>query len=105
MTVDLGELHEVRGHEQAKHRPCVVVKSFEHLKLVVILPVTSSTKLNYYTIVTLSKGSGRLAYESYVLCHQIRTVSFDRVTERIGKLDHRDFLKIKAVLSDTLELE
>ena len=104
VMVNLGELHEVGGHEQAKYRPCVVIKSFSSLELVIVLPVTSSTKLSLYTIVPLAKGVGGLVYDSHVLCHQIRTVSFDRITERIGKLENRDYLKIQAVLSDTLEL-
>jgi mRNA interferase MazF len=100
--VDLGEVPEVRGHEQAKTRPCIVVKSFSNLKLAIVLPVTGSTKLSFYTIVPLAQGTGGLTKDSYVLCHQIRTISFDRVTRSVGKLDKRDFLKIQSVLSDTL---
>jgi mRNA interferase MazF len=102
--VDLGQTTEVKGHEQAMHRPCIVINSFTALKMAIVLPVTSSTKLNFYTIVYLPLGTGNLTKDSFVLCHQIRAISFDRITSKIAKLDNRNFLKIQAVLSDTLGL-
>jgi len=102
--VNLGEVSEVRGHEQAKHRPCVVIKSFPNLKLAIVLPVTSSTKLSFYTIVSLLQGAGGLTTDSYALCHQIRSISFERITSSLGRLERHDFLKIQVVLTDTLEL-
>jgi len=102
IRVDLGEVHEVRGHEQAKTRPCIVVKSFSNFRLAIILPVTSSSSLSFYTIVPLLQGTGGLTKDSNVLCHQIRTISFDRIIGSVGKLDKRDLLKIQAVLFDTL---
>ena len=41
--------------------------------------------------------------DSFVLCHQIRTVSFDRILKLVGALDAKDLLKIRGVLLDTLE--
>jgi mRNA-degrading endonuclease toxin of MazEF toxin-antitoxin module len=104
IRVNLGNINEVQGHEQALVRPCVVVKVFANFELAIILPITSSAKISYYTIVPLLKGTAGLTIDSYVHCHQIRTVSFERIIESIGKLDTRDFFKIQAVLSDTLGL-
>jgi mRNA interferase MazF len=106
INVDLGTPpHEVKGHEQGYDRPCLVIKSFPPLELVIVIPCTSKEpKFNYYTIVRLQKGSGGLTSDSFVQCHQIRTVSFDRVKSKRGKLENIDLLKVQTVLLDTLEL-
>lgn len=96
---------EIKGHEQAYERPCVVIKSFENLGLMVVVPCTTKKpKYNLYSIVELSKGKGGLNSNSYVLCHQIRCISFDRVIDKWGRLERFDILKIHSVLIDMLEL-
>src|SRR4051794_11614883 len=95
----------IKGHEQALTRPCVILKDFAYLKLFIIIPITSQTpKFSHYTIVFLVKGIGGLTKDSYALCHQIRTVSSDRIIKKIGILPEREFKKIQAVLIDTLGL-
>lgn len=106
INVDLGAPpKEVKGHEQGFDRPCVVIQSFPLLELAVVTPCTSKEpKFSHYTIVKLSKGSGGLATDSYVLCHQIRTISFDRINAKRGKLEMKNLLKVQAVLSDILDI-
>ena len=106
LNVDLGKPpKEVKGHEQGYVRPCVIIKSFNNLGLAIIVPCTTSEpKYSLFTIVKLIKGSGGLTSDSFALCHQIRTVSFDRILSTRGKLDNKDILKIHSVLIDTLEL-
>jgi mRNA interferase MazF len=96
---------EVQGHEQAYLRPCVVIRSFGSLGIAIVLPVTSKApEYASYTVVKLATGSGGLNVDSYVLCHQIRAVSFDRITRKRARLDDKDMLKIHAVLMDTLDI-
>lgn len=106
VNVDLGEPpYEVQGHEQGYERPCVIIKLFPELKLAVVVPCTSKEpRYSHYTVVKILQGSGGLAKDSYVLCHQIRTISFDRVLKTVGSLDVKNMLKIRAVLLDTLDL-
>ncbi|MBU0765211.1 MAG: type II toxin-antitoxin system PemK/MazF family toxin [Bacteroidetes bacterium] len=106
INIDLGTPpQEIKGHEQGFYRPCVIIKAFPQLELAIVTPCTSKEpKYSHYTIVKLTKGSGGLTADSYVLCHQIRTVSFDRMKVRHGKLVNKDLLKVQAVLLDTLEL-
>jgi mRNA interferase MazF len=106
LTINLGKPpKEVKGHEQGYNRPCVVVKSFNNLGLAVIIPCTTTEpRYSIFPIVKLLKGSGGLSSDSFALCHQIRTVSFDRIISKCGKLDNKDVLKIHSVLMDTLEL-
>ena len=106
VNIDLGKPPgEIKGHEQAFQRPCAIIRSFSNLSLVIIIPLTTKQpQYGLYTIVKIPKGSGGLNEDSYALCHQIRTVSFDRILNKIGQLENKDFLKIKTVLLDTLEL-
>lgn len=106
IDVDFGQPpKEVKGHEQGYRRPCVVIKEFSNLGLAIVIPITSKKpKYSFFTIVKLSKGSGGLTTDSYVLCHQIRAISLDRVIKTRKILDNNDILKIHAVLIDTLEI-
>jgi len=104
VDIDLGNPpNEVKGHEQAYIRPCVVIKSLKAMELAIVVPVTSSKpKQSYFWVVHIPKGNGGLTMDSYVLCHQIRTISFDRIKSRRGKLSSTDLLKIQSVLTDLL---
>jgi mRNA interferase MazF len=106
IDVNLGQPPmEVKGHEQGFERPCVVIKAFSNLGLAIVIPLTrKQPKYSIFTIVKLLKGTGGLTSDSYALCHQIRTVSFDRVIKKRAKLDSKQILKIHAVLIDTLEV-
>ena len=106
INVDLGKPpQEVKGHEQGYDRPCIIIKSFNYLGLSIVVPCTSKEpKQNHYTIVKLPKGTGGLISDSFVLCHQIRTISHNRILKRIGQLKQIDFLKIHSVLIDMLDI-
>jgi mRNA interferase MazF len=96
---------EIKGHEQGFERPCVIIKSFNNLDLAVVVPLTTKeAKYSLFTIVKIQKGTAGLTADSYALCHQIRTISFDRIVSKRARLDSKDILKINAVLIDTLEL-
>jgi len=81
VDVDLGKPpKEIKGHEQAFSRPCVVIKSFPNLELAIIIPCTTTEpKFSLHTVVKILQGTGGLTLDSYALCHQIRTISIDRI--------------------------
>lgn len=67
----------VRGHEQGKDRPALVVSSRFHLDLtarhlVSVLPLTSVERRGWIHRVRIASGGG------WVITEQIRTVSADR---------------------------
>lgn len=96
---------EIKGHEQGFERPCAIIKSFNNLDLAVVVPLTTKeAKYSLFTIVKILKGTAGLTADSYALCHQIRTISFDRIVSKRARLDSKDILKIHSVLIDTLEL-
>ena len=87
---------EIKGHEQGMERPCVVIKSFNNLDLAVVVPLTTKeAKYSLFTIVKIPKGMAGLTADSYALCHQIRTISFDRIVNKRAKLDSKDILNPK----------
>ena len=106
VVVDLGlPPNAIVGHEQARTRPCIVIKYFKSLKLLTVIPCTSQKpKYSLYSIVELNNGSGGLTSDSYALCHQIRSVSIDRIVDKKGTLSIQDQLRINSVLIDVLEL-
>jgi mRNA interferase MazF len=106
INVNLGAPpNEIKGHEQGFERPCVIIKSFNNLDLAIVVPLTTKeVKYSLFTIVKIHKGTAGLTADSYALCHQIRTISFDRIVSKRSRLDAKDILKINAVLIDTLEL-
>ena len=96
---------QVKGHEQGNTRPCVVVKSFERLGSLIILPITGTEqRYSLYSIVELQAGASGLTKNSYALCHQIRTISLSRITRKRGSISQRELSKVITVLRDTLEL-
>jgi len=96
---------EIKGHEQGFERPCIIIKSFNNLDLAIVVPLTTKkAKYSLFTIVKILKGTAGLTADSFALCHQIRTISFDRIISKRARLDNKDILKINAVLIDTLEL-
>lgn len=87
VLVDLGDVSQIKGHEQALTRPCLVWKNINNLKLAIVMPITSK-KTHHYSVVSLKKGDGGLEMDSYVLCFQIRTISHERITKTIDEIDH-----------------
>ena len=69
VDVDLGQKpNAIKGHEQAKERPCVIIKAFNNLGLAIILPITGTKPPQHlFTFVHLAKGMGGLSKESFVL--------------------------------------
>ncbi len=106
VNVNLGSPpKEIKGHEQGFERPCVIIKSFNNLELAVVVPLTrNEARYSLFTIVKILKGSAGLTADSFALCRQIRTISFDRIVSKRERLENKDILKINSVLIDTLEL-
>ena len=93
VRVNLGSIKNgIVGSEQAFTRPCIILQTFHHLDLVTIIPLTTRNK-DYMssTSLFLIKGTGGLAHDSFALCHQLRTISQDRIIEKLGTLSAEEF--------------
>jgi len=84
-------LEPTRGHEQAGRRPVLVVSNDSisaSIGLVAILPLTTWRKDRrvYPTEVLLKADTAGLAADSLVLCHQLRTISAERLSPAFARL-------------------
>ncbi|HEX9269994.1 MAG TPA: type II toxin-antitoxin system PemK/MazF family toxin [Candidatus Limnocylindria bacterium] len=77
----------VRGHEQGRQRPAVVVSpnafTAGPAALLVVCPVaTRERRIRFH--VRIEPPEGGLRADSFVLCDQLRTVSTVRLISRLG---------------------
>jgi mRNA interferase MazF len=88
--VDLGD---GRGSEQIGKRPAIIVqgnKGNTHSPTTIICPLTSSINKKYLpTHVVISTTYG-VRQTSILLCEQIRTISMDRISSVVGKIDSKE---------------
>ena len=98
------DLNPTKGTEQRGHRPCVVVSPDEqnhnHPRIIVV-PVTSQPK-TYPTTVRIDstlKSTGKI---SYALVDQIRAVSIERFTKKIGELEAEEINNLRQIIHDLL---
>lgn len=85
------DLDPVRGSEQGKSRPVLVISEDEIndlLNTVNVLPLTSRKpeRIVYPNEVLLLSGQFGLPNDSIVLCHQIRTLDKQRLSLEYGQL-------------------
>ncbi|HBW38728.1 MAG TPA: transcriptional regulator [Desulfosporosinus sp.] len=95
------DLNPTKGAEINKTRPCVVISPLEmneHLRTVMIAPVTSRGREGYPTRVrlTISDVAG------WIVLDQIRTVDKARLCEKIGVLEAATILNVKCTIREML---
>jgi mRNA interferase MazF len=106
----LANLEPVRGSEQGKTRPVLVISSAELnqlLPVVNVLPITSRkpNRRIYPNEALIPNGTAGLTSESIVLCYQIRTLDKQRLTKKFGKLIGEDLqIEILDALKFQLEI-
>ncbi|TXT54063.1 MAG: putative Endoribonuclease MazF9 [Candidatus Thorarchaeota archaeon] len=103
------DLEPVKGHEQGRNRPCVVVaiptkqsSGRGHFNLLIVVPLTSRER-RWWTVVKIPNQSGLISV-SYALCHQIRSISTKRVLNTTGAIRNKDLMKIRIVLGGVLSI-
>lgn len=85
----LVDLSPVRGHEPAGRRPGLVISvdPFNHgpADLVVIIPVTTKAKgIPFH--VEVHPPEGGLDHPSFVKCEDVRSMSKERLLQRLGRI-------------------
>jgi mRNA interferase MazF len=102
-------LDPVKGSEQGRVRPCLVVQSDlfnKYSPTTIIVPITSHLPDKNYpqTIIIDRKDSG-LDKNSSFLCNQVRTISIkERTISRIGKLNLGAMNRVDEALKISLGL-
>ena len=96
-----------RGHEQAGLRPSLVVShdGFNQgaADLVIVIPITSKGK-GIRTHVEMQPPEGGLSMVSYAKCEDIRSISKDRLSRRMGAVTPATMASIEVILRSLLVL-
>jgi mRNA interferase MazF len=83
------EFDPVRGHEQAGRRPALIVSVDDFNRspagLAVVLPITSKRK-NIASHVAVAPPEGGLNRPSFIKCEDVRSVSAERLSARLGRV-------------------
>lgn len=107
--VVLVDLEPVKGSEQGKTRPCLVLqnnKGNEFSPTTIVAAITSKVGLEYPFIVNISAGEGGLPKDSSILCSQIRTISMqDRVVKKLGSLKPETMKRVDSAIKVSLALD
>jgi mRNA interferase MazF len=99
----------VRGSEQGKIRPAVVIQNNignKYSKLVIVSPVTGKIydrELPIHVKVTAQESG--LVKDSTILLNHIRSVDKSRIRKKIGKLDGYTMSKVDEAIKVSLGLE
>jgi mRNA interferase MazF len=83
------DLNSVRGHEQAGHRPVVIISQEvfnERSGTVIAMAITSQPQRAGFPL-THKLSSGDLPKESWVKMSQVRTLSTARLGDHIGRVE------------------
>jgi len=95
------DLNPTKGAEINKTRPCVVISPLEmnqHLRTVMIAPVTSKGREGYPTRVRLIIGD----VDGWIVLDQIRTVDKARLCEKLGAMEAAAILNVKCTIKEML---
>lgn len=102
-------LDPASGSEQGGTRPVLIVSRDAlnaNAPIVIVVPLTSreNKKRLYPTHVELPAGEASLSKDSVVLCEQVRAISKNRLTKRIGQVSSQRMWLIEATLMIALDL-
>jgi mRNA interferase MazF len=107
--VVLADLEPVKGSEQGKTRPCLVVQNDIGNAVsptTIVAAITSKIEKEYPFTVLVKEGEASLPKDSLILCNQIRTVSTQhRLIKKIGSLKPETMKKVDNALKTSLGIE
>lgn len=98
------DLNPVRGHEQAGRRPVLVLSHDvfnERSGTVIALAMTSQEPKAGFPLTLESRASG-LAKRSWVKVSQIRTLSVDRIGQRLARASEEELARVLDGLNEIL---
>src|SRR5258707_13671483 len=95
--------------EQGGKRPVLIVSPNAinvNAPIVIVVPLTGreNKRRLYPTHVELTSGEAGLAKDSVVLCEQVRAISKDRLTKKIGQVSPQRMSFVDAALKISMDL-
>jgi len=102
-------LDPIAGSEQGGTRPVLIVSRDAlnvNAPIVIVVPLTGrENKRRFYpTHVELTAGESGLTKNSVVLCEQVRAISKDRLTKKIGQVSPQRMSFVDAALKISMDL-
>ena len=105
----LANLDPGSGSEQRGTRPVLVVSRDalnEYAPIVIVVPITGGENKRqlYPTQAEVKAGDGGLAKDSVVLCEQVRAISKNRLTKRVGRVRAGTMGSVETALRIAMDL-
>jgi mRNA interferase MazF len=100
------DLNPTKGSEQAGMRPVVIISGNllnEHLPIVLIMPLTTKIKMYKGNPVIKATKMNGLKSDSELLVFHLRSISKDRLVNKIGSIESRDIELAIKTLNDILK--
>ena len=105
----LVDLEPVRGSEQGRIRPCLIIqndKGNKYSPLTIIAPLTSKIfSKEFPTNILVLKEDSKLNKDSTILLNQIKTIDKLRIVKRISNLNHSLMRKVDLAIRISLGVE
>lgn len=98
-------LDPVKGSEQAGNRPVVIISGNllnTHLPIVLCCPLTTQVKNFHGNVILEPNSENGIKSNSEILTFHIRSLSKERLKEKIGFISKEELKQIKACLDDIL---
>jgi mRNA interferase MazF len=95
----------VKGSEQGGRRPAVIISGNllnQYLKVVIVCPLTTKIKKYKGNLIVEPNTENGLGETSEVLTFHVRSVSKDRLKNKLGEIPLKDVEFIKSTLNDIL---
>jgi mRNA interferase MazF len=99
------DLNPVRGHEQAGHRPVLIVSHNifnERSGTVIAVAMTSQEPRAAFPLSLESHATG-LTKRSWIKISQVRTLSTDRIGKRLARASDEEVAKVVEGLNEILD--
>jgi len=98
------DLNPVRGREQAGQRPVLVISQDvfnEHSGIVIAMAITSQPQKSGFPL-TLELSHPKLPRQSWVKISQIKTLSVERLGQKIGRISPEELSLVVEGLNDII---
>jgi mRNA interferase MazF len=99
------DLNPVKGHEQAGHRPVVIISGNllnRYLDIVIVCPLTSKIKTYKGNVVLSPSKTNGLINQSEILVFHVRSVSKNRLVKKIGTITNEELKQLVTGLNEML---
>lgn len=103
----IADFSPTRGREQAGRRPALIISANDYNRspsgLVVVMPITSKPPKVPWHLEVIA-GEGGLKMSGAILCDHLRSISTDRLSERLGTASYPVLEEAERLLRFLLEL-